>query len=591
MPSFLPPNLLLLNPFFDKLPSDANNGPAVRSNGTAGISLNNNHSNHNNNNNSSLVANKNCGNGSGNNGNNNNSNNMLGISGNNGLMMNSTSRKHSSSSSSNGSVASHVNGHQDTFSEQVLNLSKAGSGGERNPKSEMERKGRFDHQNNHHHAHASHTSSPKRKHHPDGSHRDVKIEERMSLMDESFHQQQQQQSHQSHQPQHPSPHHALQLIPKVPSPLGEIEETSPGQFKCRYCDKTFDRIFSVHRHERVHTGYKPCICKVCGRGFSEKRNLRHHIIRFHSDGSGRELLKRARKDKSLAATTKQLAASVLKQASADFLSDQADSPNARSSDHQIHPLSESHNHHNHFHAASAPDSDLVQRMSFSSSSSNHHQNHHNHNSRNSPAFGDSRERNGHFTPVTQDDECTNGKMQPDDDRSDYSHAGDAPSPGEQEDAAHSPPPISSSRRRKGKPSKKVVMNSHSTENSDAEPEDDHGDHESALQVVEDDDSEDRRDRDCSSDRRQYDPESPSKRRRRHEEDFDEDEGMDEDEESRKNDDEDGDEDGRHVGRGGSGSDSGEGNVSENSLEGTISPSGGRVRSHGAFFSSYSPRLE
>ena len=62
--------------------------------------------------------------------------------------------------------------------------------------------------------------------------------------------------------------------------LGEIEETSPGQFKCRYCDKTFDRVFSVHRHERVHTGFKPCVCKVCGKGFSEKRNLRHHLIRF-----------------------------------------------------------------------------------------------------------------------------------------------------------------------------------------------------------------------------------------------------------------------------------------------------------------------
>jgi zinc finger protein, putative len=86
----------------------------------------------------------------------------------------------------------------------------------------------------------------------------------------------------------------------IPQPVGDIEETTPGQFKCRFCEKTFDRIFSVHRHERVHTGYKPCICKACGRGFSEKRNLRHHIIRFHSDGSGRELLKRARKDKTLA---------------------------------------------------------------------------------------------------------------------------------------------------------------------------------------------------------------------------------------------------------------------------------------------------
>ena len=66
----------------------------------------------------------------------------------------------------------------------------------------------------------------------------------------------------------------------ITNELGEIEETAPGQFKCRYCDKTFDRVFSVHRHERVHTGFKPCICKVCGKGFSEKRNLRHHLIRF-----------------------------------------------------------------------------------------------------------------------------------------------------------------------------------------------------------------------------------------------------------------------------------------------------------------------
>lgn len=91
---------------------------------------------------------------------------------------------------------------------------------------------------------------------------------------------------------------AVQMSQKFPSAIGDIVETSPGQFKCRFCDKTFDRIFSVHRHERVHTGFKPCICKTCGRGFSEKRNLRHHIIRFHSDGSGRELLKRNRKDKN-----------------------------------------------------------------------------------------------------------------------------------------------------------------------------------------------------------------------------------------------------------------------------------------------------
>lgn len=95
-------------------------------------------------------------------------------------------------------------------------------------------------------------------------------------------------------------HPLIAEVAKVTT-VGEIEEIAPGQFKCRYCDKTFDRIFSVHRHERVHTGFKPCVCKACGRGFSEKRNLRHHIIRFHSDGSGRELLKRNRNKSSNAA--------------------------------------------------------------------------------------------------------------------------------------------------------------------------------------------------------------------------------------------------------------------------------------------------
>lgn len=110
--------------------------------------------------------------------------------------------------------------------------------------------------------------------------------------------------------------------------MGEIEEIAPGQFKCRYCEKTFDRIFSVHRHERVHTGFKPCVCKACGRGFSEKRNLRHHIIRFHSDGTGRELLKRNRNKSAAAAAAAAHAQAQAKQqikqlsAAATFLQNQ-----------------------------------------------------------------------------------------------------------------------------------------------------------------------------------------------------------------------------------------------------------------------------
>jgi KRAB domain-containing zinc finger protein len=125
----------------------------------------------------------------------------------------------------------------------------------------------------------------------------------------------------------------VSIAQKFPIAIGDIEETAPGQFKCRFCDKTFDRIFSVHRHERVHTGFKPCICKTCGRGFSEKRNLRHHIIRFHSDGSGRELLKRNRKDKSNGTTSnKRKIATSLKKAALKILNNGIETTEKNSGD-------------------------------------------------------------------------------------------------------------------------------------------------------------------------------------------------------------------------------------------------------------------
>ena len=83
-----------------------------------------------------------------------------------------------------------------------------------------------------------------------------------------------------------------------------------GLYICQFCNKSFDRLFSLHRHERVHTGYKPCYCTYCGRGFSEPRNLRHHMIRFHSDGSQIHLIKRMRKkptvDSGLSRTSQRL---------------------------------------------------------------------------------------------------------------------------------------------------------------------------------------------------------------------------------------------------------------------------------------------
>ncbi len=66
-------------------------------------------------------------------------------------------------------------------------------------------------------------------------------------------------------------------------------------YVCRYCNKTFFRLFSLQRHERIHTSYKPCHCRDCGKGFSEPRNLHHHMVRFHPDHEPSHKVKHVRR--------------------------------------------------------------------------------------------------------------------------------------------------------------------------------------------------------------------------------------------------------------------------------------------------------
>lgn len=87
----------------------------------------------------------------------------------------------------------------------------------------------------------------------------------------------------------------------VPYPVGGIgsslASSHPGLYKylyrrhrgnyvCRYCNKIFFRLFSLQKHEQVHMGLKACFCKECGKGFSDPRNLRHHVMRYHGVGAG-----------------------------------------------------------------------------------------------------------------------------------------------------------------------------------------------------------------------------------------------------------------------------------------------------------------
>ena len=46
--------------------------------------------------------------------------------------------------------------------------------------------------------------------------------------------------------------------------------------KCPYCSKMFSSIWNRRVHERIHTGVKPYVCNICGKGFRQNVELRLH---------------------------------------------------------------------------------------------------------------------------------------------------------------------------------------------------------------------------------------------------------------------------------------------------------------------------